>query len=109
MPESEWQTERLRNATFTIARELDLADRNRHYARHHRRLFEERISRAEALARGLGHQGFAFGAIEWWFDEEDRFCWRRLETPELDCWEQEQLPEFEMESAPEPLQATFWG
>ena len=103
MPESEWQTERLRNVTFTIARELHLADKNRHHAKQHRRLFEERISRAEALARGLGEQRLTFGPIEWWFDKEDRFCWRRLDTPEVDGWEQEWLPECEIESLLEPL------
>ncbi len=61
-------------------------------AEHHQRLFEERVTRAEALARGLGLQRLTVGPIEWWFDDEGNFCWRRLETPQVDGWEQGRLP-----------------
>jgi len=99
MRESERCIERLQDVTFTIAGELYLADKNHHHAKHHQRLFEERVTRAEALARGLGLQRLTFGPIEWWFDDEDNFCWRRLETPELNGWEQERLPGCEIEPA----------
>jgi len=62
------------------------------YAEHHQRLFEERVTRAEALARGLGLQRLTVGPIEWWFDDGGSFCWRRLETPQVDGWEQGRLP-----------------
>ena len=55
-------------------------------------LFEERVTKAEALARGLGLQRLTVGPIEWWFDDEGNFCWRRLETPQVDGWEQGRLP-----------------
>jgi len=88
MRESERCIERLKEVPFSIARELYLADKSHHRAKQHQRLFQERITRAEALARGLGARRLTFGPIEWWFDSEDRFRWRRLETPELNGWEQ---------------------
>jgi len=92
VPGLERRQEGLKSVPFIIARELYLADKNHQHAEHHQRLFEERITRAEALARGLGLQRLTFGPIEWWFDGEDDFCWRRLETPQVDGWEQGRLP-----------------
>ncbi len=98
MRESERCIERLQDVTFTIADELYLADKNHHHAKHHQRLLEERVTRAEALARGLGVQRLTFGPIEWWFDEEDKFCWRTLDTPQVDGWEQDRLAGCDMEN-----------
>jgi len=92
VPGLERRQERLKSVPFIIARELYLADKNHQHAEHHQRLFEERVTRAEALARGLGLQRLTVGPIEWWFDDEGSFCWRRLETPQVDGWEQGRLP-----------------
>jgi hypothetical protein len=91
VPGLERQQEGLRSVASIIARELYFADKNHQHAEHHQRLFEERVTRAEALARGLGLQRLTVGPIEWWFDDGD-FYWRRLETPQVDGWEQGRLP-----------------
>jgi len=92
VPGLERRQEGLKSVPVTIARELYLANKNRQHTEHYKRLFEERVTRAEALARGLGLQRLTVGPIEWWFDDDGDFYWRRLETPQVDGWEQERLP-----------------
>jgi hypothetical protein len=91
VPGLERRQEGLKSVPFIIARELYLADWNHQHAEH-QRLFEERVTRDEALARGLGLQRLTVGPIEWWFDDEGNFYWRRLETLQVDGWEQGRLP-----------------